>query len=102
MTAIQWLQWAACCLGVLGALFIASRSRLTPWGFAACLASSLLWAVYALECGVEGLLLQQIAFGCTSLLGIYRWRHELRAPANAGLPGLRGLRTMPVPLKKEE
>ena len=63
---------AALC-GLLGALLLASRGDHAAWGWAAFLASNAGWIAFGWIRGHWFLLLQQIGFTATSLLGIWKW-----------------------------
>ena len=72
-------EWAGCILGVLGSGLVATKSRVSAWGFVAFLLSNVAWIVFAIVEGKHGLLVQQVCFTATSLLGLWQWRGELLA-----------------------
>ncbi|MCC2673080.1 MAG: hypothetical protein K0R58_27 [Ramlibacter sp.] len=63
---------AALC-GLAGALLLALRGEHAGWGWAAFLASNAGWIVYALVRSMPWMLLQQIGFTATSVIGIWQW-----------------------------
>jgi hypothetical protein len=63
---------AACC-GLLGALLLAGRGEHAGFGWIAFLASNGGWIAFAVIRRHRWLLLQQVGFTATSLLGIWRW-----------------------------
>ena len=71
-------EWTGCTLGVLGAFLVATNSRVSAWGFVAFLLSNVAWIVFAVVESKTGLLIQQVFFTATSLLGLWQWRGKLR------------------------
>jgi hypothetical protein len=72
---LSLLEWTGCGLGLLGALLLATNSRVSKYGWVAFLGANVAMIGLALGIGREGLLLQQVGFLATSALGIYRtWR----------------------------
>lgn len=71
-------EWTGCTLGVIGAFLVATNSRVSAWGFVAFLLSNVAWIVFAVVEGKTGLLVQQVFFTATSLLGLWQWRGKLR------------------------
>jgi len=70
LTAIEAL---ASLFGLCGAFLLASRGRWASLGWLAFLASNVAWWIFAVRAGHQFLLLQQVGFTATSLLGIWRW-----------------------------
>ena len=68
------LEWSGCGLGLLGAFLLATNTRASEFGWVAFLLAN--FAMIGLALGLErnGLLLQQVGFTATSILGIYRSR----------------------------
>ena len=75
---INVMEWTGCAFGLLGAFLLATNTRLSGWGFVAFLVSNAAWIGFASAKGASGLLLQQAGFTFTSLLGLYRWRRQLK------------------------
>jgi hypothetical protein len=67
------MQWTGCALGLLGSLLVAANCRFSRWGFVAYLLSNTAWLAYSILIGVPGLLLQQVGFIITGLIGLWRW-----------------------------
>jgi hypothetical protein len=67
------LQWAGCATGMLGSLLLATKTRFSGWGFAVYLLSNGFWIGYGLIVGAPAIVVQQLFFTGTSLLGIWRW-----------------------------
>lgn len=67
------IQWAGCALGVLGSFLLATNSRFSGYGFLAFLGSNAMWISYGVMAGAPALIVMQVAFTLTSLLGVYRW-----------------------------
>lgn len=66
------LEWSGTVLGLIGALLLAMNTRASRWGWVAFLGANICVAGFALEIGANGLLMQQLGFTATSLLGILR------------------------------
>lgn len=66
-------QAAGCALGLTGAFLLACKARWSSLGWLAFLASNAVWIYYAWHRDIPGLLVQQIGFTATSLLGIWTW-----------------------------
>jgi len=69
---IDALEWVGSLLGLLGAFLLATHTRLSRYGWLAFLAANLAMIAFALGIGRYGLLVQQVGFMGTSLLGLYR------------------------------
>lgn len=67
------LEWFGALLGLCGASLLASHHRYCGWGFLAFLLSNLCWIGFALLTGAYGLLLMQLGFTLTSVVGFFRW-----------------------------
>ena len=67
------LQWFGCVFGVMGALLLALNNRYSGWGFVAFLLSNVFWIVYGVITEAPGLIVMQLAFTATSLIGLYKW-----------------------------
>ena len=66
------LEWGGAFAGLLGAGLLASQTRHARWGWLAFLLANLLLISWALRMQAMGLLVQQVGFTATSLLGLYR------------------------------
>ena len=67
------LEWLGAAFGVAGALLLASNTDWSPMGWWLFLASNFCLIAFAARKQFRGLLLMQVVFTSTSLLGIYRW-----------------------------
>lgn len=69
---IDFLEWAGSITGLIGAFLLATNTRVSKYGWLAFLAAN--FAMIGFAIGIEryGLLLQQLGFLATSVLGIYR------------------------------
>jgi hypothetical protein len=65
-------EWSGSLLGLLGAFLLATHSSVSRYGWIAFLCANVAMIAFASIIGAYGLLLQQIGFLCTSLLGIHR------------------------------
>lgn len=68
----QALEWSGAVLGLLGALLLATHSSLSRFGWVAFLGANLTMIGFALSIDANGLLVQQLGFTATSLLGLHR------------------------------
>lgn len=76
-----YFEWAGTILGLLGALLLATNSKVSRYGWLAFLGANIAMIAFALGIGAYGLLVQQIGFTATSCLGLYRtnlWPLRLR------------------------
>lgn len=73
MQYIDALQWIGCFFGVLGAGLLALNNSRSGWGFVAFLISNFIWIAYGILTHAAGLVVMQIAFTVTSVIGIYCW-----------------------------
>lgn len=77
---MDFIELLAALFGVIGTVLLALNRKHAGWGFVAYLVSNVGWIVVAVEHGLWGLLVQQIVFTASSLLGIWVW---LIRPAKA-------------------
>lgn len=70
-------EYIGCGFGLLGALLLSLNCKHSGWGFVAFLVSNVAWITFAVQKGINGLLVMQFGFTITSLIGIYRWRKTL-------------------------
>ena len=69
---LRRLEWGGCALGILGAALLASNTSVSKFGWIAFLVANFAFIGFARGIRVNGLLLQQIAFMATSVLGLAR------------------------------
>ena len=65
-------EWTGAVLGLLGAFLLATHSAVSRYGWLAFLFANFAMMAFALSIGAHGLLVQQIGFTCTTLLGLRR------------------------------
>ena len=68
---ILMLEWAGSLLGLTGAFLLAIHAHFSPYGWIAFLLANLAMIGFAIGIRRYGLLVQQIGFTATSVLGIY-------------------------------
>jgi hypothetical protein len=66
------LEWIGCALGLLGAAMLAFNFQYSRYGWFAFLGANVAMISFALLIDKHGLLVSQIGFACTSVLGIWR------------------------------
>lgn len=66
------LEWAGSISGLLGAFLLATNTSVSRYGWFAFLVANFCMILFALGIDKYGLMVQQIGFTFTSLLGIYR------------------------------
>lgn len=71
-----YMEWIGCIFGALGALMLATNTRISGWGFAAFLVSNACWIGYGVIEGRPSIYYMQIVMTGTSLLGVYRWLYN--------------------------
>ena len=69
---IDVFEWAGSLAGLLGAFLLATHSRVSRYGWVAFLFANLAMIAFALGIERYGLLVQQLGFLATSLLGLLR------------------------------
>lgn len=69
---IDFLEWAGSLSGLAGAFLLATHTRFSRYGWLAFLAANLALIGFAIGIGRYGLLVQQVGFTATTLLGLYR------------------------------
>lgn len=69
---ISLLEWSGSLTGLLGAFLLATHSQVSRYGWIAFLTANLLMIGFALMIHRYGLLIQQIGFMGTSLMGMHR------------------------------
>jgi hypothetical protein len=79
-------EWTGALLGLLGAFLLATHSRVSRYGWLAYLGANVAMSAFAAAIGAHGLLLQQLGFTVTTLLGLNRsglvtLRHDDRSGA---------------------
>lgn len=71
-------EWSGSLLGLSGAFLLATHSQVSRFGWYAFLAANLAMICFAVQIQAWGLLVQQIGFTATSLMGIARSRASMR------------------------
>lgn len=69
---IDFLEWAGALSGLAEAFLLATHTRFSRYGWLAFLAANLALIGFAIGIGRYGLLVQQVGFTATTLLGLYR------------------------------
>jgi|TARA_R110001606_G_C15404705_1_gene654285 nicotinamide riboside transporter PnuC len=59
-------------VGVIGAALVASHSEYADWGFVCFLVSNVMFITFALQLKLNWLLIMQVVFTVTSIVGIYQ------------------------------
>jgi nicotinamide riboside transporter PnuC len=69
---VDILEWIGTLSSLSGAFLLATHNRVSQYGWIAFLIANLALIGFSLGIGRHGLLLQQIGFTATSLIGLYR------------------------------
>jgi len=69
----QWLQWLGCGTALSGAALLALNCRASGWGFVLFLISNGFWLAYGWVTNAPGLVVTQLGFTVTSLMGVWKW-----------------------------
>lgn len=82
MTLVEILKWSASISGVVAALMISLDlgRRVTGWGFALFVASSVCWISGAFLSDDEPLWAQNLVLFCINVFGVYRYLIRKRPP----------------------
>lgn len=74
---LRALEWAGCVLGLAGAFVLATNTSVSRYGWIVFLLANMAMIGFARGIRANGLLLQQVGFMGTSLLGLVRafWPH---------------------------
>lgn len=67
------VEWSGSATGLMGAALLAANISVSAFGFVAFLVSNLFWIAYAILIRSWGLLVMQVGFTATSVLGLWRW-----------------------------
>ena len=70
---IEVLEWAGCLTGLGGASLLALNNRFSGWGFALFLVSNIAWIFFGMLTHATGMVVMQIGFTVTSLVGVWKW-----------------------------
>jgi len=65
-------EWTGALLGLLGAFLLATNTSISRYGWVAFLGANVAMTAFAAAIGAHGLLLQQLGFTATTLLGLRR------------------------------
>lgn len=83
-----FFEWSGALVGLLGALLLAMNVRISRYGWLAFLAANAFMIAFALCLDLRGLLVQQIGYTATSLLGIYR-AFDIKAISASHIDGIK-------------
>lgn len=78
--AVIAFEWIGALLGLLGAFLLATHSHVSRYGWLAFLGANVAMTAFAVTIGAYGLLLQQLGFTATTLLGLRRSGLWMRLP----------------------
>lgn len=67
------IEWLGCLTGLCGSILLAIHNDLSKWGFAAFLVSNLLWIFFGISKKLYPLVVMQLGFTITSVIGISQW-----------------------------
>lgn len=70
---VRKMEWGGALTGLFGAWMVAANVDTSGYGFVAYLASNIFWVIFGYKQRAWGLVVQQVGFTGSSLLGIYRW-----------------------------
>ncbi|MGN7999900.1 hypothetical protein [Sphingomonas sp. 22176] len=82
MNLVDILKWTASISGMIAAFMVSLDlgRRVTGWGFALFVASSICWISGALMTSDEPLWTQNLVLFCINLFGVYRYLIRKRKP----------------------
>jgi len=67
------LEWSGAILGLIGAGMLAINHRVSRFGWLFYLVSNVCWVAFGIATHAFGLVVMQVGFTVTTLVGIYRW-----------------------------
>jgi len=80
--SIEEIEWTATILSLAGAIMLSTNMTGARWAWPVWLVSNIFWIWFGCEKEAYGLVLTQIGFTVTSLIGVYRcFYRECREPA---------------------
>lgn len=71
--SIDIIEWMGCATGIAGSLLLASRHRLAGWGFILYIVSNSAWMTYGILSKNVPMIVMQVFFMATAVLGTYNW-----------------------------
>ncbi len=74
------LEWSGAVFGIAGAALLASNTAISGYGFVMFFISNLFFILYGCMRQATGIVVMQLVFCVTSVLGIYRWIALLGGP----------------------
>lgn len=82
MDPVEILKWFASISGIVAAFMVSldNGRRVTGWGFALFVASSIAWITGAMLDGEEALLSQNLVLFGINVFGVYRYLIRKKAP----------------------
>lgn len=79
---MEILEWVGCFAGLCGAALLAWKCKYSGWAFVVYLVSNGAWIAYGLLSHTPGMVVMQIGFTVTSVIGIWNWLIAPRTPRN--------------------
>lgn len=67
------VEWIGSITGLLGSWLIATNTDVSGWAFPAWLISNACWIAFSIRTKNHPMLLMQIGYTASSILGVYRW-----------------------------
>ncbi len=67
------LEWLGSATGLFGSALLSANIAVSGYGFLAFLVSNVFWSAFALRARLWGMLLMQVGFTVTSVIGVCRW-----------------------------
>ena len=70
---LELIEWIGCATGLCGSALLALNNRYSGWGFVLFLLSNVAWIYFGLLTHATGMVVMQVGFTATSLMGVWRW-----------------------------
>jgi len=67
------IEWAGAITGLSGALLLSLNVEYSGYGFIFFLISNVAWIIFSISNRTYSLLVQQVGFTATSIIGVFRW-----------------------------
>jgi len=68
----DWLEWSGSVISLIGAFLLAINIKCSRYGWLAFLIANILMIAWGLTIHAHGLVMQQLGFTITSLIGLHR------------------------------
>lgn len=79
MNSTDIFEWSASILGSVGALLLSLNIKYSGWGYVFFFIANIAWITFGYLINAQGLIMNQVFFSITSLIGIKQYLLKKRA-----------------------